>query len=108
MVRGDQDPEIDQVCTDSPTLGRDARQLLLQIESSMRWDVASFDIKTAFLRGKANGRELAIEPVPELRQLLQMNPNEVCLLEGNAYGRVDAPLYCFSKGFENSLKRWDL
>ena len=104
VVRGYQDPEIDQVCTDSPTLGRDARQLLLQTVSSMGWDVTSFDIKTAFLRGKADRRELAIEPVPELRQLLQMHPNEVCLLEGNAYGRVDAPLL-FYKEFRKQLEK---
>ena len=56
VVRGYQDPEIDQVNTDSPTLGRDARQLLFQTVCSSGWDIQSFDITTAFLRGRADGK----------------------------------------------------
>eukprot|EP00435_Cladocopium_sp_Y103_P014044 s1565_g3.t1 len=103
VVRGYQDPELDKVSTDSPTLGRDARQLLLQTVCSAGWDIQSFDITTAFLRGRADGRELAMEPVKELRSLLKMSSDEVCLLEGNAYGRVDAPLL-FYKEFRRQLE----
>ena len=103
VVRGFQDPEIDKVNTDSPTLGRDARNLLLQVVSSSSWDIQSFDITTAFLRGRSDGRQLAMEPVSELKKLLNMTDNEVCLLEGNAYGRVDAPLL-FYKEFRKQLE----
>ena len=104
IVRGYQDPELDQVSTESPTLSRDARMLCLQVISSMGWVVQNFDITTAFLRGKSDGRQLAMEPVPELQRLLKMTSDEVLLLEGNAYGRVDAPLL-FYKEFRRQLEK---
>ena len=103
VVRGYEDPELDSVNTDSPTLSRDARMLLIQTVCSHQWQIQSFDITTAFLRGRSDGRQLAMEPVEELRQALKMEPNEVCLLEGNAYGRVDAPLL-FYKEFRRQLE----
>lgn len=42
-------------------------------------------------------------PVPELQQMLGLKPNEVCLLKGNAYGRVDAPIL-FYKEFRRTLE----
>ena len=104
VVRGYQDPELDQVNTESPTLSRDARMLLLQVVSSSGWVVQNFDITTAFLRGKSDGRQLAMEPVPELKELLQMDESEVLRLDGNAYGRVDAPLL-FYKEFRRQLEK---
>ena len=104
VVRGYQDPELDQVSTESPTLSRDARMLLLQVISSSGWTVQNFDITTAFLRGKSDGRQLAMEPVAELKQLLNLSGDEVLLLEGNAYGRVDAPLL-FYKEFRRQLEK---
>ena len=104
VVKGFQDPEIDSVATDSPTLTRDGRMVLMQVVSSMNWQIQSFDITTAFLRGKGDGRQLAMDPVPELRQLMQLKGDEVCLLEGNAYGRVDAPLL-FYKEFRHQLEK---
>ena len=104
VVRGYEDPGIGEICSDSPTLSRDGRMLLLQTISSKHWDVQSFDIKTAFLRGKAEGEPLAMEPVRELRDLLKLQPNEICLLRGNAYGRVDAPLL-FYREFRSKLER---
>ncbi len=103
VVRGYQDPELDKVSTDAPTLCRDSRMLLLQTIASHPWTLQNFDIKTAFLRGRSDGRTLAMEPVPELRELMGMTTNEVCLLEGNAYGRVDAPLL-FYREFRQKLE----
>ena len=103
VVRGYEDPELDSVNTDSPTLSRDARMLLIQTVSSHKWQIQSFDITTAFLRGRSDGRQLAMEPVEELRQALKMSKEEVCLLEGNAYGRVDAPLL-FYREFRKQLE----
>lgn len=45
-----------------------------------------------------------MDPVKELRDLMGMDQSEVCLLEGNAYGRVDAPLL-FYKEFRKQLER---
>ena len=66
--------------------------ILLQYIASRGWDLKSFDIKAAFLQGKPQAnRTLAVEPVPELIQALQLKPSEICKLEKGAYGLVDAP-----------------
>jgi len=66
--------------------------LLLQKIASKHWVVQSFDITTAFLRGRSDSRELSMEAPAELKALLGMDNSQACLLQGNAYGRVDAPL----------------
>ena len=52
---------------------------------------------------KADNRELACAPIPELRALMNLDDQEICLLEGNAYGRVDAPLL-FYREFRKQLE----
>ena len=104
VVKGFQDPDIGVLSSDSPTLTRDARMILLQAIASFQWVVQSFDITTAFLRGKSDQRELAMEAPPELKKLLGMDQSQVCLLQGNAYGRVDAPLL-FYKEFRKKLEK---
>ena len=77
----------------------------------MGYDIGSFDIKTAFLRGTENSqRVLGIEPPEELRNKMQLKPNELAQLLKGAYGRVDAPFLWFrelkqsleSLGFESA------
>ena len=83
---------------DAPTLSKEGRSIVLQTIASMNFHLQSFDIKTAFLRGKADETNpLAMEPPAEIRKALDMQPNEVCLLLGNAYGRVDAPLLFYKE-----------
>eukprot|EP00435_Cladocopium_sp_Y103_P043422 s902_g12.t1 len=53
---------------------------------------------------RSDGRELAMEPVAEMKPLLQMSDEEVLMLDGNAYGRVDAP-WLFYKEFRRQLER---
>lgn len=65
VIRGFQDPEVGLASTESPTLSRDGRTLILQTISSLHWKLQSFDIKTAFLRGRSDERELAMHPAPE-------------------------------------------
>ena len=103
VVKGFQDPDIGHLSSDSPTLTRDGRMLLLQTAASHQWQIQSFDITTAFLRGESDQRELAMEPPKELRELLGMTNEQVCLLEGNAYGRVDTPLL-FYREFRKCLE----
>eukprot|EP00435_Cladocopium_sp_Y103_P051036 s1582_g15.t1 len=74
------------------------------VVSSSGWTVQNFDITTAFLRGKSDGRQLAMEPVSEMKDLLKMRDSEVLMLDGNAYGRVDAPLL-FYKEFRSQLEK---
>ena len=67
--------------------------------------MSSFDIRTAFLRGRADdANPLAMEPPRELRQKLRLEDNQVCALIGNAYGRVDAPLL-FYRVLSSQLQR---
>ena len=98
MVLGYQDPKLVEVMRDAPTLSKEGRSIVLQTIASMNFHLQSFDIKTAFLRGKADETNpLAMEPPAEIRKALDMQPNEVCLLLGNAYGRVDAPLLFYKE-----------
>ena len=103
---GYEDPLIDTLPRDSPTLGRDSRMLALQCIASHRWSVRSFDIRTAFLRGsRQDDRILGIEPPAELRSKMNLKPNEVCELLKGAYGLINAPLlwYCELKAALLSL-----
>ncbi|CAE7231149.1 GIP [Symbiodinium sp. CCMP2592] len=98
VVLGFQDPKLVEVMRDAPTLSREGRAIVLQTIASCRFHLSSFDIKTAFLRGKADeGNPLAMEPPPDLRKLLKLREDEVCQLVGNAYGRVDAPLLFYKE-----------
>jgi len=111
VVLGFEDPMVDQIPRDSPTMSKLSRVLILQHAASMGYDIGSFDIKTAFLRGTENSqRVLGIEPPEELRNKMQLKPNEIAQLLKGAYGRVDAPFLWFrelkqsleSLGFESS------
>ena len=91
VVLGFEDPDIDHVPNDAPTLTKDGRQLLLQKICSNRWRLCSFDISTAFLHGKGDGRLLGIQAPPEVKEALEMEKGDQCELVGGAYGRIDAP-----------------
>ena len=93
VILGYEDPQIDSLPRDSPTLGRDSRMLALQCISSHRWGVKSFDIKTAFLRGsRQDSRILGVEPPAELRCRMKLQDHETCELLKGAYGLINAPL----------------
>ena len=63
VVLGYQDPQLTNVARDSPTLTKEGRSTILQYIASRQWELTSFDIKTAFLRGKADeSNPLAMEP----------------------------------------------
>ena len=97
VVLGYLDPQLEELPRDSPTLGRHSKMLLLQLISSMGWNLRSFDVKAAFLQGKPQqGRVLGLEPVPEMRSELQLSSREVLKLEKGAYGLVDAPYLWFT------------
>ena len=49
VVLGYMDPSIDSIPRDSPTLGRHAKMLILQLIASHGWTLRSFDVKAAFL-----------------------------------------------------------
>ena len=97
VILGYEDPMLDSLPRDSPTLGRDSRMLALQAIASHKWGVRSFDIKTAFLRGsRQDDRILGVEPPQELRSKMGLRDDETCELLKGAYGLINAPLlwYC--------------
>ena len=104
VVLGFEDPNIGDIANDAPTLGKDARQLLLQQVVSRGWRLINFDVSTAFLQGKGDGRKLGIKPPEELRRALKMGPEDQCQLEGGAYVRVDAPFLWFQT-FKETLEQ---
>lgn len=92
VVLGYEDPLVDSIPRDSPTMSKMSRMLILQYAASMKWNIESFDIKTAFLRGQEqSSRVLGMEPPDELRRKMKLNQNEIVQLLKGAYGRVDAP-----------------
>ena len=96
VVLGFQDPQVDSIPRDSPTLSKLSRMLILQFAASQQWKIGSFDVKTAFLRGQCrDNRILGVEPPKELKERLQVQDNEVLQLLKGAYGRVDAPYLWF-------------
>ena len=104
VILGYLDPKIAEVPRDSPTLGRHSKMLLLQVVASMGWNLRSFDIKAAFLQGKnQKDRVLAIEPVAEIINMMNLKPQEICKLEKGAYGLVDAPYMWFQAILEELL-----
>ena len=104
VVLGFEDPLVDQIPRDSPTMSKLSRVLILQHAASLGYDICSFDIKTAFLRGtEQSKRILGIEPPEELRVKMKLQPNEIAQLLKGAYGRVDAPFLWF-KELKQSLE----
>ena len=97
VVLGNLDPRIEEIPRDSPTLNKTSGMMALQVISSHSWCLRSFNIKAAFLQGTPQeGRVIAVDPVPELRKALALKPQEICRLNANAYGLIDAPYlwYC--------------
>ena len=91
VMLGYHGPRLTEVSRDAPTLTREGRHTVFQPISSKHWVLTSFDIKTAFLRGKADQNSpLAMEAPKEPRQRMQLDDDQVCALIGNAYGRADA------------------
>ena len=103
VVLGFEDPDLSDIPNDAPTLGKDARQLLLQKIASNRWKLVNFDVSTAFLQGQGDGRKIGILPPVELKRALKMQAGDQCLLEGGAYGRIDAPFLWFQT-FKKTLE----
>ena len=105
VVLGFEDPMVDQIPRDSPTMSKLSRVLILQHAASLGWDIHSFDIKTAFLRGtECSDRVLGMEPPVEMRTKLKLRQDEIVRLLKGAYGRVDAPFLWFQE-LKQSLEK---
>ena len=97
VILGYLDPQIENIPRDSPTLNKTSRMIILQAIASHMWKICSFDIKAAFLQGQPQStRVMGLDPVPELRRAMNMQPHEIGRLNKGAYGLIDAPYlwYC--------------
>ena len=91
VLVGWQDPELGKVATDSPTLRKESKSIVLSICSSMRWKLWGADIKTAFLSGDAQCRDIFFRPPTEIKKWMQLSEEDLFRLEKAAYGLAEAP-----------------
>ena len=91
VLVGWQDPELGKIATDSPTLRKESKSLVLSVCAAMHWVLWGADIKTAFLSGDPSDREIYFKPPPEIRQWMQLDDQDLMKLEKAAYGLAEAP-----------------
>ncbi|CAE7253172.1 RE1 [Symbiodinium sp. CCMP2592] len=91
VLVGFQDPDLGRIATDSPTLRKESKHIILSICASMGWVIWGADIKTAFLSGDASNRDLFFKPPPEVSEFMNLGPEDVLRLEKAAYGLAEAP-----------------
>ena len=91
-VLGFQDPDLTEVPRDSPTLSAASEALI--VVASHKYRLISGDIKTAFLSGDEDIRNIFISPPDDVRQMLNLDHETVLRLRKAVYGLVNAPKKC--------------
>ena len=81
VVTGFTDPDLTEICSESPTLSRLWRQLVLQLSTSHVFRLRKGDVKTACLSGDREEarRDVYAEPPQETRDKLQITRGRVFL-----------------------------
>ena len=95
VLVGWQDPELGQVATDSPTLRKESKSLVLSICAAQKWRIWGADIKTAFLSGDPQQRGIYFRPPPEIKEWMGLDSDDLFRLEKAAYGLAEAPRQWF-------------
>jgi hypothetical protein len=90
-VLGFQDPDLLDVPRDSPTLSSATEALILQWIVSNKHRLISGDIKTAFLSGDEDARNIFVAPPDDVRKMLNADQDTVLRLRKAVYGLVNAP-----------------
>ena len=90
-VLGFQDPDLTEVQRDSPTLSAASEALIMQWVASHKYRLISGDIKTAFLSGDEDVRNIFISPPDDVMQMLNVDHETVLLLRQAVYGLVNGP-----------------
>ena len=88
---GFQDPDLTEVHRDIPTLSAASEALIMHWVASHRYHLISGDIKTAFLSGDEDIRNIFISPPDDVRQMLNLDNETVLRLRKAVYGLVNAP-----------------
>ena len=76
---------------DSPTLSAASETLIMQWVGSHKYRLISCDIKTAFLSGDEDIRNIFFSPPDDVRQMLNLDSETVLRLRKAVYGLVTAP-----------------
>ena len=79
-VLGFQDPDLTEVSRDSPTLSAASEALIMQWVASHKYRLFSGDIKTAFLSGDEDVRNIFTAPPDDVRQMLNIDHETVLRL----------------------------
>ena len=91
VLVGWQDPCLGQIATDSPTLKKKSKNLVLSICAAKKWKLWGADIKTGFLSGDPSDRELYFRPPPQIKEWMDLTDEDLFKLEKAAYGLAEAP-----------------
>ena len=91
VLVGWQDPELGKIATDSPTLRKESKSLVLSVCASKHWKLWGADIKTAFLSGDPSARDIYFKPPPEIKEWMKLDKDDLMKLEKAAYGLAEAP-----------------
>ena len=91
VLVGWQDPELGKIATDSPTLRKESKNLILSICAGKKWKIWGADIKTAFLSGDPADRQLYFRPPQEIKGWMNLSDDDLFKLEKAAYGLAEAP-----------------
>lgn len=91
VLVGWQDPELGHIATDSPTLKKESKNVMLSICAAGNWKIWGADIKTAFLSRDPSDRQLYFRPPAEIQKWMELDKEDLCRLEKIAYGLVEAP-----------------
>ena len=84
-------PDLTEVHHDSPTLSAASEALIMQWVASHKYRLISGVIKTAFLSGDEDFRNIFISPPDDVRQTLNLDHETVLRLRKAVYGLVNAP-----------------
>ena len=79
-VLGLQDRDLTEVPHDSPTLAAASEALIMQWAASHKYRLISGDIKTAFLSGDEDVRNIFSAPPDDVRQMLNVDHETVLRL----------------------------
>ena len=85
--------------TDSPTCSRQSLRIAFVTASTMKWDLQSLDITSAFLQGNGIERDVFLRPPPEMYE-----EGLVWRLKRCIYGLKDAPRAWYER-VEQELRR---
>ena len=91
VLVGWQDPELGRIQTDSPTLRKETKHMILSICASRKWRIWGADIKTAFLSGDPSQRNIYFRPPSEIKTWMNLSNDDLFRLEKAAYGLAEAP-----------------